>query len=162
MKNVDKIIQYAFVFIVILCFCSIVFISGYILGVQQKTEKELPQSFEEPKKVLQPGEIFSVYGTIDKIEGKKIILTVPANDIYSTPERQLTVLISEKTKFYKIITKDQDIFITESQNNQEPVSPVDKQEIAFSDLQIGDKIKVICGEDISDQQTIEPLHINLF
>jgi len=122
-------------------------------------------------------EINFVSGEIQKIEDKKLYVKIQPLELLSDPELDNRILgIDENTKIYQMVNKDQDQFQkemdefqqkTEEQMNSpenmiEPITPPEpqsKQEVAFSEIKIGQQITAMAEGDIKEQKEFKATEI---
>ncbi len=120
-------------------------------------------------------EITAVSGEVKEIKDNKISLKIYPLGPLSDPELDNRILeVDENTKIYQLVQKDQDQFQREMDEFQqkteeqmdspediiEPImfpEPQTKQEVAFSEIKIGQQITAMAEGDIKEQKNLRQL-----
>lgn len=118
--------------------------------IQQKDMQEIP-------KVTMPKSLYNLIGLIQSIEGNSIILEakIPyvneVNQIVNKIETR-EAIVNPETDFSRIIFED-----TEDTGRK----TIQKSEITFEELKVGDQIEVIARKDIKNKQEFEVVSVRI-
>jgi len=108
------------------------------LEQQQQEQQEQQESKVE--------KIFSRVGEITEIKEGEIKFLAPANKNILDEDKTMTALVSEETQYLRTTIPK-----TIPEGTKDVGSLFTKEEISFSDLKVGDNIRVISSVDISNK-----------
>lgn len=167
-KNVQIII---IVLVALVIFCFIVGLNGvsynrgYSDGQEEAEARYQKKIAEIFPSMPEPEEIFSVFGTIDEIEDKTIVLKIEldiSNPFEEPKIETKRIQINDNTEFVKEVEKtseelrrEEELFVKALEENIETdiVSPMPFKEVSlsFSELKKGDRIEVEAEENIKNK-----------
>jgi hypothetical protein len=167
-KNI-QIVVIALIAFVIICFIvglnRMSYNRGYLEGQKQTEAKYQEKIAEIFPPMPEPEEIFSVFGTIDEIKDKTIVLkaeSVVSNPFEEVKAETKRIQVNDNTEFVKEvektpeeIQKEEELFAKALEENIEtdimPPMPFKEVSISFPELKEGDRINVEAEENIKDK-----------
>ncbi|MCK5285713.1 MAG: hypothetical protein KAJ58_00605 [Candidatus Pacebacteria bacterium] len=119
-------------------------------------------------------EISTVNGLVQEITDNKITLEIEALEILADSSLNTRVIeITDNTIFYRLVEKDSEVFEKEMEEfdkkTQEGLEMVDfdfpepfiKEEITLAEIEVGQWVSAIAGENIKDIKQFEVLEISI-
>lgn len=149
---------------VVIIIILLIGVFGFLLSWKQKHSKkpflEMPEEKTETKQEAQEvKEVFSFIGEIKTVqEGKIIILAKPEKNLALKKETLITILVNEKTKYSQVRLPK---VLPSDIKPGEGKSILTRQEVGFSDLQVGQEIMALSNQNIKGLTEFTAIRIEI-